>query len=45
MKKEGENGRPKIFSSVIVELALPERVNEVVKKGLVLGGNLLYYTR
>lgn len=44
-RKEDEFGRTKAFSSVIIELASPEGVNEVVTKGLVSGGNLLHCTR
>ena len=40
-EKPGPQGTAKTTSTLVVELLIPEGVNEVVAKGMVEGGSLL----
>ena len=44
-EKPGPQGTAKTISTLVVELPIPEEVNEVVAKGIVGGGSLLKYER
>ena len=44
-EKPGPQGTAKTTSTLVVELPIPEGVNEIVAKGIVRGGSLFKYER